>query len=272
MAHSEAHYRAAAQGLGEGFLGSAFDRSSMPDSNVSKIHTIAAFREEAELMGLKGGSVAGVQERGMRLARNIQDAKSADSEKARQSSDTILFLNLLDQRIADLDFRMAELEEQLVERFGEQWAEQVALEVLDPDEMPQRRDGESMADYQARVYEALEEEFLDEDGNIKPEYKDHPRYRDAALYMEHKYDRDASVALRTKLNDPNTSPSEAAREIEEFSETATYYRMQTAQEELAANETARAELQANVDERVDAEESRVAYQSADDAFLSGFNG
>ena len=223
-------------------------------------------------MGLKSESVAGIQMRDAALARSVQDARKEASEKSRRTSDTILFLNLLDQRIADLDFRMAELEEQLVEQFGEQWAEQVALEVLDPDEMPQRRDGESMADYQARVYDALEAELLDENGNIKPEYKDHPRYGNAAQYMEHRYDRDAAVELRTKLNDPDTSPAEAAREIEEFSETASYYRMQAAQQELAANETARAELQANADERVDAEESRVAYQAADDAFLSGFNG
>ena len=131
MAHSEQHYRAAAQGLGEGFLGSAFDRSSLPDSDVSKIHTIAAFREEAELMGLKGGSVAGVQERGMRLSRSIQDAKSAESEKAKRSMDNILFLDLLDQHIADLDRIMDETRAKLTEQYGEEWAEELALEILD---------------------------------------------------------------------------------------------------------------------------------------------
>ncbi len=272
MAHSEEHYRAAAHSLGEGFLGSQFGQSSLDDAAVSKVHRVAEFQENALLMSRDNGSIAGVLERGAQAAKSITEAKKRQDERAKRSADNVLFLNMLDQRIADLDFRMGELEERLVAEFGEDWGQQVALEVLDPDEMPQRRDGESMADYEARVDAALAAEFLDEDGNVKPEYKDHPRYGDAAQFMEHKLDREAATELRAKLNDPNTSSAEAAQEIEDFSETASYYRMQIAQQELATNEAAQTVLQTNADERNDTEESRLAYQSADDAFLSGFNG
>ena len=268
MAQSEAHYRAAAQGLEQGFLGSQFGRSSLPDSAVSNIHRLAAFREEAELMGLKSGAIAGIQLRDAALARSVQEARKEASEKSKRTTDTILFLNLLDQRIADLDFRMAELEGQLVEQFGEQWAEQVALEVLDPDEMPQRRDGESMADYQARVYDALEAEFLDEGGNIKPEYKDHPRYGDAAKYMQYRFDKDAAVELRSRLSDPDLSPEEAREIIESAEGTPTLDRLYKAQDGLT-NEVGDQAVTAAADELFDERVDSRPVASEDMAFLKG---
>jgi hypothetical protein len=259
MAHSEAHYRAAAQGLGEGFLGSAFDRSSLPDSDVSKIHTIAAFREEAELMGLKGGSVAGVQERGMRLARNIQDAKSAESEKARRSADNVLFLNLLEQESARLGRNIAEMEATFEERYGDAWRETIANKVLDPDEIPERREGESMEDYRERLEDVLIEKMIDPaTGEIRPKYASNPETAEYARWAKDQYDKAETDELidvtRMIENDPNLSNDEKYQRTAEAVEESNLSEAQALFNDIEtgaiAEEVAAARVETELDARI----------------------
>lgn len=213
MAQSEAHYRAAAQGLEEGFLGSQFGRSSLPDNAVSNIHRLAAFREEAELMGLKSGSITGIQMRDAALVRSVQDARKEANERSKRSSDTMLFLNLLEQESARLGRNIAAMEANFEEQYGDAWRETIANKILDPDEIPERREGESMEDYRERLEQVLIDKMIDPaTGEIRPEYANNPETAEYARWAKEQYDKAKTDQLidvtRDIENDPNLSTEE----------------------------------------------------------------
>ncbi|WP_282073139.1 hypothetical protein, partial [Janibacter hoylei] len=101
---------AAAHSLREGFLGSQFGQSNLDQAEVSRIHRIEAFKENAILLAGDDGSVAGVMERSAQAARSVSETKNTKSEKARRSANNMLYLDLLQHQSAALGREIANLE------------------------------------------------------------------------------------------------------------------------------------------------------------------
>lgn len=215
MAHTEQHYRDAAQGL-KGELGSTFGKSSLNDAAVSNIHRIANFKDNAELMGLKGGSVSGIQKRGESLARTVNASQSAQDEKAKKSFDNVLFLGLLDQAetyAAQLAADVAKIEASYEAQYGDAWVEQIALEVLGPDEIPERNEGEDIISYRARVKETLLEQMIDPaTGQVKPEHSDSPHTQWAERSWKHEK-VDAQMDIATDESRPQAEREAAVQAV-----------------------------------------------------------
>jgi len=257
MAHSESHYRAAAHSLGEGFLGSQFDQSGLSESDVSRIHRIAAFREEAELMGLKSGSVTGVLERDAKLARSAQDARKAASQKSKRAADNILFLNLLEQESARLGRSIAEMEAGFEERYGDAWRETIANKVLEPDEIPERLDGESMEDFRERLDGVLIGKMIDPaTGRIRPQYLNDPEAAEYAKWAKEQFDKgnidsvlDQAAEIR---NDPNLSEQEQESRTAQLIEESGLIEQQGLYERAALSEDNKALTAERINEGVDA--------------------
>lgn len=214
MAQSEEHYRAAAHSLGEGFLGSKFGQSNLDQAEVSKIHRIEAFKENAIL--LAGDNVAGVIERGARAAQSIQNTMSAKAKKARQSASNFLFLDLMDQAsryAAQLAADVARIEAGYEAQYGDAWVETIALEVLGPDEIPQRDDGESITDYRERVRETLLDQMIDPaSGKVRPEHADSPHANWAERAWKHEK-VDAQMDIATDESRPQAEREAAVQEV-----------------------------------------------------------
>ena len=75
--------------------------------------------------------------------------------------------------------------------YGDAWREHIANKVMDPDDIPQRRDGESMADYRQRLETVLIATMIDENGNIRPNYanSDDPDVRRYAEWAKSRHDK-----------------------------------------------------------------------------------
>lgn len=66
---------------------------------------------------------------------------------------------------------IAELESAFETKYGDAWREHIANKVMEPDEIPERREGESMQDYRERLEAVLIATMIDPaTGKIKPEY------------------------------------------------------------------------------------------------------
>lgn len=173
-------------------------------------------REDLDYARLDGGDVdRGRQARGAGAMR--QAAEMADDKKKRdkEAVDRAELLMLQAQQAAAYYGEIADgLEETFEDKYGAQWREHMALQILDEDEMPLRRDGESMADYEARVEQALMDKLLDENGNIKPEYKDHPEYGQWAEWAHSRLKQRDLERTAELATDPSQPPEvrKAARE------------------------------------------------------------
>lgn len=147
-----------------------------------------AAKIQEELLGLPGGSVISVSGRAnsdahLKSAKQLAERQSA---LARAANDVALWVALIQQGELDAyiaeqmfggmsDQEIMELAEQIEAETGksvEQWAEELLGE-----DVPERRPHESDADYKQRLLEAITEELLGEDGQILPEYQDHPLSR-----------------------------------------------------------------------------------------------
>lgn len=216
MAQSEEHYRAAAHSLGEGFLGSKFGQSNLDQAEVSKIHRIEAFKENAILLAGDRGSIAGVIERGAQATQSIQNTMSAKAKKARQSASNFLFLDLMDQAsryAAQLAADVARIEADYEAQYGDAWIETIALEVLNPDEIPERQDGESIKDYRERVRETLLDRMVDpSSGDIRPEYANSPHANWAERAWKHEK-VDAQMDIATDESRPQAEREAAVQEV-----------------------------------------------------------
>ncbi len=151
----------------------------------------------ARMLASIGDAHDGYLKSGFSLAQSFAQARDASKEKARKSTGDITFLTLLENQLAWLNDRIAEAEKSFEERYGEDWREQMAERILEPDEIPQRREGESMEDYRQRLEETLIEKMLDDTGEIKPEYLKDPELREWAKWAKKEYDKlDLDVKMK----------------------------------------------------------------------------
>lgn len=192
-------------------------------------------KDNDELLGLASGSRESLIKRGLSLARSFADARQRDADRSRKTVHEVSFLTILDDHLDWLGEQIASREREFERENGEDWREDLALEILDPDKIPQRREGESMEAYRERLEEALIDEMLNPDGSIKDEYKDHPEYGRYAEWAQWKYDQRVARALKAKLDDPNLSEEERAAIIDAFMETETARRMNAARLEFRSD-------------------------------------
>ena len=152
-------------------------------------------------------------------------AQNQKKKRDKASNHTTYWLDLIQQQIYDTQKLIEGAENNFTLQYGEDWREQFAMRILDPDLMPQSLEGESIEDYRARVEAALMDELLNDDGTIKAKYKDHPEYGELAQWAQWKHDQQLASNLQRDLNDPSLSDSERTAKVEEFTQSATYQRL-----------------------------------------------
>ncbi|MEM9422496.1 MAG: hypothetical protein AAF986_08330 [Pseudomonadota bacterium] len=160
------------------------------------------------------------QEASEAAATTTQNGRKQD----RKASDA-LWRDIINQQIAELQNLISGHEGRFAAEYGEAWREDLALQILDPDLIPQRREGESMEAYRERLEQALMDELLNEDGTIKDKYKDHPEYGEYAQWAQWKYDQQQAQAFKAGMNDPLLSEAERAALLGEYMQSATHERL-----------------------------------------------
>ena len=103
----------------------AFVAKGGEDAHISRIHRLSQFRENAELMADEG-SIDGRILRGRRLNSHHQETarRAASNGRGKSTAVDVLFLELLDQHLADI-------EGGLVETYGDAFFEKIAAKYLD---------------------------------------------------------------------------------------------------------------------------------------------
>ena len=214
---TEADYRAAAQEMPPRYLGESFAVGGT-DFN-QEAAKLALFKDNALEFGRLSGSAEGVILNGAALKRQNEQGQNAKGGKngktaAKDTMNFIVLMDQLDNQIANLEGSIADREGELEARLGDAWIEIIAGKVLDPDEMPERQDGEPIPDWRARVEDKMNEKMIDpETGEIRDEYKNHPDQdvREAAKLAQAKYDLEKLNELKQNLDDPNLTDEEKQR-------------------------------------------------------------
>ena len=194
-------YTEAASALPRNALKGQFDAQGLDKQAVGRVSRLAEFRENMEAMGQLGGSIESVIERyGVR--KHSDDAKSRQDQarKKKGSVSDIVWLDLVGQLQAQIDAadeRIQGHRDYFENKYGEDWAEKLALDILDEDSFPERRDGESITDYRRRIEDELFDEMFGPDGKLKPKYQDHP---DAERFKQWARDREIKAGAGAKLD------------------------------------------------------------------------
>lgn len=189
-------------------LRGAFGRAALDEAQVSLIHNVARAQENMVLMARDSDTIAGVIESGSRLARSIQDAGNRLKERQKRVSDNIIFLELMidaNRYASQLAGEVAEIEAGYEAQYGDAWVEHIALEVLGPDELPEREQGEDIVSYRERLKDTLIAELIDPNtGRVRPEHAGSPHARWAERRWRHeRVDVDTAI-----MNDKSLSQEE----------------------------------------------------------------
>jgi len=153
--------------------------------------------------------------------RVVQEAKQTETQKRRRDAQIRETLDIIDQarRFSErLSKQIAAMEASFRAQHGDAWREVIANRVMDPDTIPQRRRGESMAAYRERLEVALIATMIDPvTGKAKPEFanSDDPDIRRYAKWAEAQHQKNEVDAYIERRNAPGLS--EAEREAEDRS-------------------------------------------------------
>ena len=206
-------------------------------------------------------------------ARKIAEETARDGEKERKErTDRAVMLASIDNArdFAAQRGRDAENWEDVFEgRFGDAWREEIANRVMDPDEIPERREGESMEDYRERLGDALIERMIDQQtGQIRPEFRDDPELSEYAEWAHARYEERLAQHFAAVLEDPNSTPEQIANVHDAMENAGINLVRQTAQE-AARNDENISEIEHETDVRAD-ETMRLSSAAAEnDAFGLG---
>lgn len=133
--------------------------------------------------------------------------------KKKANADAVL-MALLDQirdDIERLDGEIADIRTDLDNKYGTNWEEHAAHEILD--EVPAREPGESDDEYHSRLEELFKDEMVDPvTGKLKDEYRDHPNQliRDIAELVDKELERNRGHHAAKVIQDPNATKEELA--------------------------------------------------------------
>ncbi len=185
---------------------------------------VQAFKENQIFLGQESGSsgqgMAPINATALaKFHRKLEKDKA--NGKGAKSYDVILHLALMDnlkQQADELQKAIQAQEDAFAEKYGDDWREKTAEQILDPEDMPHRKPGQSIEDFREELERALIKEFLNEDGSIKDEYKDHPEFGNRAKWAQKQYDQSALDNLISKLNDPDLSHDEKQELINQYND------------------------------------------------------
>lgn len=216
--------------------------------------------------GIIDPSQMSIRVNGVDAAALAAQVQASETKRATDNHMFLITLSQLKDAIERMEAQADEMEKGFEEKYGDSWREDLALEILDEDEIPQRMDGESLEDYRERVEQALIDEMIDENGNIKPEYRDHPKYGDRAEWAKTRWDiRQAEIEaqqLEATYNDPAATDAERTAARESASQAAVRLAKHNASDEDVA-----AEMDAEMDKRLD-EVSATKDEAVENSFLS----
>lgn len=156
------------------------------------------------------GSAAVLEARSQYLANTIADDKDAPvmlsgSQQARRETQSLEIKKRRRDEEHRVQWTLAEQARQLSEQLAQQiaqleaafeaelgdaWREEIANRVMSPDDIPQRKSGESMSDYRERLETALIAVMIDPaTGQIRPEYanSDDPNIQRYAAWAQAQY-------------------------------------------------------------------------------------
>ncbi|OLF71416.1 hypothetical protein AWH62_12785 [Maricaulis sp. W15] len=206
---------------------------------------------------LSGASAdAGELSRGPGAARQIAEDTARDGEKERKErTDRAVLLDTLNSAQEFADRRAADaaaLEDVFEARFGDAWREEIALRVMDADDIPERRPGESIEDYRERLTDELIEQIIDpETGQIRPEYANDPEMSEYAEWALARHQEREARAYIERRSDPNLTPEEQRTIDEKFAATATGNEIRQAAQEAARDGENVNEIERETDSRND---------------------
>jgi hypothetical protein len=119
-------------------------------------------------------------------------------------------LGQINEQIAANDAQIQALEKTLEDKYGDSWREDTALKVMGPDDIPERKPGESIQEWRERVEQALVREMIDPvTGKLKEQYKNHPdqAVREIGEWAERMHaqskNHEKANELRVTFEDPN---------------------------------------------------------------------
>ncbi len=173
-------------------------------------HGAAEKREQTNLLQqVRGGTLEasdlGIRLSGVEAAVFFQQIQSSEAKKASQTHFFLIMLDQLEGSIEALRAEVEAMEQTFKEKYGDSWREKMALKIFGEDEMPQRRDGESMQEFRERLEKEIMNKMLNPDGSIKPEYMDDPEMRSIAEWAQKQWNLNLAEKLAKELNDPETT-------------------------------------------------------------------
>jgi hypothetical protein len=135
--------------------------------------------------------------------------ETLQKEKKAKATADALFLAMLRDQMAALDKEIAEIRTELEDKYGPDYIENVAEEVLG--EIPERMEGESQAEYVARLEQELMDKMIDPaTGELREEYRNHPseQVKDVARLIEKEANRNIGNNVIRTFEDPNSTPEQ----------------------------------------------------------------
>lgn len=182
-----------------------------------------------------------------------QSTKALQSEKRRRADRGQLHLTLIDQamRLSEkLGRQIARSERMFEQEFGDAWREQIAMRVLEPDAIPQRRNGESMGEYRSRLEDVLIATMINpQTGAIRPEYANDHETQSYAEWAQARHQKREVDAYIERRSDPGLSDAERVSLDQDYQAKFGAEETILAQRELAAN----GDSVEAVDQRINAE-------------------
>lgn len=275
---SSRYYKAAADMTGARVAAGAFGAASedpalelpKPVTDAyAKVFELGAGRGQDNRDALAVGALMGHETASVNLgnaaANAIAEAKAQAEEKAKKEHEDRMFQILLDRARAlseELGRKIKDHEEAFARNHGDAWREKFANELLEPDLVPQRKDGESLHDYRARVEKALVDELLDEQGNIKDKYKNDPRYADLAIWAKSKFDKHYVDQKIERMTDPSLPEEVRQKEAKELAEKGTLQQHASAYVTLHDKGLVNQQLERGTDKKIDESLSKTKITAA----------
>ena len=173
-------------------------------------------KERQIMLGQLVGTVAGHQERYHVAGKSQKETLAREKKRKQEESDLIVMLDVLRRHLERFEAAVAAFEVRFEEQFGDAWREQIALEVLGADAIPQQRESESINEYRERLEAYLIAEMLHPDGSMKGRYRDDANTGDYAQWAQTRFYENRAKSLVQELEDPGTTPERRGQLMDEF--------------------------------------------------------
>ena len=184
---------------------SAFD-ASMSGHLPNAFNLNSNLGQKEALLGLDSGSADSLQSRGIALSKHQEDTRKR-AERSRKSNNDIVLLDMLEKaraEAAQVAREVAEIEAEYQAKYGDAWREHISMEIFGPDEVPERKEGESITEYRERLDREMVAQMIDPaTGKVKEEYADSPHKR----WAERRY-RQLGVDANLEIAEDETRPQE----------------------------------------------------------------